>query len=259
MIFYKINKSTHKAHEMIDEKDYIELNKYLAGELSEVEHSAFAARIENEPELQKELTWQQETKAFLQRKEGAGQLKKTFSDVGNDFFKEEKPEAKVVNMGRRRWLGIVGAAAAAALLFFIFNPFASLDLYQQYSNPTAISLLDRGNVIKNAREAEMAFNAGDYKKAYAFLSAYLAENQSDLQALLAKGIAATEIGNYKEAEQILQDISNGKSLLKNEGTWYLALMYLKKGEVDKAKIELQKIPLGIRLHDNAKSLLNDLN
>jgi len=243
----------------MDEKDYIELNKYLAGELSEGEHNAFAERIKNEPELQKELAWQQETNAFLQRKKGAEGLKKTFSTIENDFFKEEKAEAKVVNMGRKRWLGIVGIAAAAALLFFIFNPFASPDLYQQYSNPTAISLLDRSDVIANAREAETAFNAGDYQKAYAFLSAYLSENQDDIQALLAKGIAATEIGNYKEAEQILTNISKGKTMLKGEGQWYLALMYLKKGELEKAKAELRKIPIGNKRHEEASSLINDLN
>ncbi|MGK0364817.1 MAG: hypothetical protein ACI85O_001877 [Saprospiraceae bacterium] len=242
----------------MDEKDYIDLNKYLAGGLSEVEHRAFSERIKNEPELQKELAWQQETNAFLQRKEGADKLKKTFSIVENDFFKDEKPEAKIVDIGRKKWLGIVGVAAAAALLFFIFNPFASPDLYQQYSNPAAISLLDRSEVISNAREAEIAFNAGDYKKAYAFLSAYLAKNQDDAQALLAKGIAATEIENYKEAEQIFQGISNGKTLLKQEGTWYLALMYLKKGEIENVKVELAKIPITNNRSKDATQLLEKL-
>jgi tetratricopeptide (TPR) repeat protein len=243
----------------MDEKDYIELNKYLAGELSEMEYNAFAERIKNEPELQKEVAWQQETSAFLQRKEGVENLKNTFSNIENDFFKEEKPKTKVVNMARRKWLGLVGVAAAAALLFFIFNPFNSPDLYRQYSNPTAISLVDKSDVINNAREAEMAFNAGDYKKAYAFLSSYLSKNREDMQAYLAKGIAATEIGNYKEAEQILQNISNGKTLLKQEGTWYLALMYLKKGEIEKAKLQLQKIPAANNRYEKAKSLLQDLN
>ncbi len=242
----------------MDEKDYIELNKYLAGELLEVEHNAFAERIKNEPELQKELAWQQETSAFLQRKEGAKNLKNIFSNIENDFFKEEKPEAKVVNMARRKWLGLIGVAAAAALLFFIFNPFSSPDLYRQYSNPTAISLVDKSDVINNAREAEAAFNAGDYKKAYAFLSSYLSENKEDMQASLAKGIAATEIGNYKEAEQILQNISNGKTLLKQEGTWYLALMYLKKGEAEKAKTQLLKIPADNNRYEEIKQLLKKL-
>jgi len=242
----------------MNEKDYIELNKYLAGELSEAEHNAFAVRIANEPDLQKELAWQQETNAFLQRKEEVNDLKKTFSSVGNDFFKEEKTEAKVVKMRSRKWLGLVGIAAAAALLFFIFNPFASPDLYQQYSNPTAISLLDRNEVIANAREAETAFNAGEYQKAYAFLSAFLSKNQDNIQALLAKGIAATEIENYKEAEQIFQDISSGKTLLKEEGTWYLALMYLRKGELENAKTELEKIPTTSKRYEEAKSLLKDL-
>lgn len=242
----------------MDEKDYIELNKYLAGELSKEEYDIFAERIKNEPELQKELAWQQETNAFLQRKEGAGNLKKTFSNVEKDFFKKEKPEVKVVNIARRKWLGLVGVAAAAALLFFVFNPFTSPDLYQQYSNPTAISLLDRSDAIANAREAETAFNAGDYKKAYAFLSAYLSDNQDDIQALLAKGIAATEIANYKEAEQILKSISNGKTLLKQEGTWYLALMYLKQGEIENAKVSLQKISTDNKRSNEAKQLLTKL-
>ncbi len=243
----------------MEEKDYIELNKYLAGELSELEHDAFAERIKNEPDLQKELVWQQETDAFLKRKKGVNNLKVTFSKIENDFFKEEKKEAKVVSINRKNWLGFVGIAAAAALLFFLFNPFASPDLYQQYSNPTAISLLDRSDVINNAKEAETAFNQGDYEKAYAFLSAYLVGNGDNLPALLAKGIAATEIGNYKEAEQILKSIDEGKTMLTGEGTWYLALMYLKKGEIEKAKIQLQKIPSANNRYEKAKSLLQDLN
>jgi len=241
----------------MEEKDYVELNKYIAGELSEAERSAFAERIKNEPELQNELEWQQETTAFLQRRKGGEELKKTFSNMENDFFNVEKTETKIVGMGRKRWLGIVGVAAAAALLFFIFNPFASPDLYQQYSKPTAISLLNKSDVVASAREAEMAFNTGDYKKAYAFLSAYLSENKDDLQAFLAKGIAAIEIGNYKEAEQILKSISEGKTSLKEEGTWYLALMYVKKGEIEKAKEELKKISTKNRIIE-AKQLFEKL-
>ena len=125
-------------------------------------------------------------------------------------------------------------AAAAVLLFFLFNPFAAPDLYREYANPAPLALADKSTAATAAVRAEMTFNQGDYAAAYSALKIYLSENEEDTQAKLALGIAALETDNYDEAADIFRQISNGQSMLRSEGTWYLALLYLKEEDFARA-------------------------
>lgn len=239
----------------MNEKDYIDLQKYRAGEMAEAERAVFAERLKNEPELQQEANWQAETDSFLQRKAGAAELQKTFAEAGKSYF----TEAKVVRKSRLRplvWAVVV--TAAAIILFLLFNPFAEADLYEKYHAPIALSLLDKSENTENARRAEAAFNAGNYAEAYELLGIYLSENLNATQAKLARGIAATQIEKYPEAEAILLEISRGKSTLREEGSWFLALLYLKIDEKEKAKNALEKIGQQSKRYAAAREILREI-
>ena len=244
----------------MNEKDYIDLQRYRAGELSEAERAAFAERLKNEPELQQEANWQAETEGFLRRKAEAVELQKTFAEAGKNYFTEDKKKTNSVRKSRLRlrpWLW-AAVAAAAIVLFLIFNPLAEGDLYEKYNTPLAISLLDKSNNTENAQAAEMSFNAGDYATAYDNLNIYRSTNPNDIQAKLALGIAAGQIGKQQEAEQILQEIADGESGLRNEGKWFLALFYLKNTEQNKAKVVLQGINEKSARFESAMKLLKEL-
>lgn len=238
------------------ENDYILIQQYIQGELSDTKRANFALRLKKEPELKAELEWQQKTSDFLQRQTARAHLKETFIEIEDDYFSENST-AKVVSIKRRKWIGIATIVAAAAVLLLIFNPFASPGLYEKYAQPSALSLAQKSDANAIALRAETAFNARKFSVAYEALSDYLNENPDDTLALLYQGMAATEINKYAEAEQIFIQIRDGQTALRESGRWYLALLYVRKGELEKAKIELQGISTDA--YPQAADLLQELN
>jgi tetratricopeptide (TPR) repeat protein len=248
------------------EKDnYILIEKYLNGELNEEEVNHFKSRLKEDATFSEEYTLQKSMNIFLEKDRNQPELESKLQSIGKDFFVEEKNEKedKIIpinrNKNRNRWLmGLIATAAIAAILV-MFNPFQSQDLYQQYAAHQPISLTEKSTGNNAATKAETAFNQKDYAVAFENLTIYFQENPQDPKVQLALGISALEIGKTEEAISIFEVIDWGNSALKNYGTWYLALSYLKKKDFEKAKIYLNQVPESEKvLFEKAQSLLKDL-
>lgn len=248
------------------EKDnYTLIEKYLNGELNETEKKDFQNRLASDPEFSEEYTLQKSMNIFLEKDRNQPALESKLASIGNDFFLEEKIEndEKVIpihrNKNRNRWLiGLIATAAVAAILVF-FNPFLEKDLYNQYASHSPISLTEKSTGSDLASKAETAFNEGEYTLAYKNLTTYLQENSDNQKAQLSLGISALEIGKTDEAISIFTKISNGSSTLKNYGTWYLGLAYVKQKDFEKAKVVLNQVSESeAMLYKKAKELLENL-
>lgn len=249
------------------EKDnYTLIEKYLNGELNEEEIKKFQTRLKEDSTFSEEYTLQKSMNIYLEKDRNQPTLESKLDSLGSDFFKEEKKEEKdkVIpisrNKNRTRWLiGLIATAAIAALLV-MFNPFQGEDLYQQYATHQPISLTEKSTGNDIATNAETAFNQKKYSLAYEKLTIYLQENPEDQKAQLSLGISALEIGKTEEAISIFKKINTGSSALKNYGTWYLALSYLKQNDFKNAKFFLNQIPNSEKvLFDKAQKLHEDLN
>ena len=248
------------------EKDnYTLIEKYLNGELNEEEIKNFQARLKGDAAFSEEYTLQKSMNIFLEKDRNQPLLESKLTSIGKDFFKEEKNEQedKVIpiarNKNRNRWLiGLIASAAVAALLV-MFNPFQPNDLYHQYASHQPISLTEKSTGSDLATKAETAFNQKNYALAYRNITIYLQENAEDQKAQLALGISALEFGKTEEAISIFEKINAGNSALKNYGTWYLALSYLKQKNFEKAKSFLNQVPDSEKtLFTKAQKLLKDL-
>lgn len=248
------------------EKDnYTLIEKYLNGELNEEEIKNFKTRLNEDAAFSEEYTLQKSMNIFLEKDRNQPSLKSKLETIGGDFFKEEKNEEKpkVIpisrNKNRNRWLVGLIATAAIAVLLVMFNPFQPQDLYQQYASHQSISLTEKSSGSDAGTNAEQAFNQKNYALAFENLTIYLQENPDDQKAQLALGISALESGKTEEAISIFTKINVGSSALKNYGTWYLALSYLKQKDFEKTKTFLNQIPSSEKkLFEKAQSLLKDL-
>lgn len=249
------------------EKDnYTIIEKYLNGELNEEEVNNFKKRLEEDAAFADEYNLQKSMNIFLEKKNNQPALEATLNTLGNDFFQEESNSRseKVIPINktksRNRWIiGLVASAAIAAILI-MFNPFQSSDLYQQYASHQSISLTEKSTDNKFATKAETAFNQQNYSLAYQNLTSYLQENPEDQKAKLAFGISALEIGKINEAQATFNEIKSGNSALKNYGTWYLALSYLKQKDFVATKNLLNQIPPSEKeLFNKSQTLINELN
>lgn len=247
----------------MEKNNYTLIEKYLNGELNEEEILSFKTRLTEDTDFAQEYNLQKSMNIFLEKDKNAPALKKQFAKLGSEFFQEKNNE-KVIPIdrkkGNRRSLyGMIGAIAAIALLLFIFNPFQSGNLYDQYAAHQPLALTEKSTNASIATEAETFFNQKKYDLAYKNITMYLQENSDDQKAQLVLGISALEIGKDEEARAIFQKIHEGNSALKNYGTWYLALAYLKNKDFDQTKNYLKQIPNSERsLYTKAEKLLGEM-
>lgn len=241
------------------------IDRYLGGELQGKELSDFERRMQTDAEFAGEVELYKRLKGSLSAKfkyvaeELA--LEKTLQNMGSEYFSEkEKPSARVVPLSRRRWLA-VASAAAAMIALLIWQPWQQ-SLYKQYAHHPIAELIEKGASAEvDLSEAEDAFNKKDYKTALPIFRQYLQEeeNKEDIEVLIFSGICQLELGEYEEAQSVFNLIYQGKSAYKSEGVWYLALLALKRDDINKSRQYLLLIPEDSDRFQEAQRLLSAIN
>ena len=249
----------------IMEKFYENIDDYLNGKLPEGEKKAFEKALAAQPELQVELDLYKKVEGslsthFSHEKENAA-LKDSLTSISGDYFSTENKEAKVIPMKRNRFMqGLIAAAAVALILVFAW-PYLFTPAPAQYADlvhhPKA-SFTEMGASEANLEAAEKAFNDGNFQAAIEPLQAYLLAHENSMEAWFYIGICKLETGEEDSAEMLFKQVTTIDSAYKIEARWYLALTYLKKGEIEKCKVELEKIPEGSEHFEAAQKALKTL-
>lgn len=184
----------------------------------------------------------------------------------SDGVEIKKRETALKTRGKVRRLPLVrifALAASVAILiiatwFLFFNTPTTSQLYAQYAQHETLSLgikSDGGTVI--ASQLETAFNQEKYAAALPLAETYL-KDSLDFEVLLAKAIAEIELEKFDAALSTLDEISQS-DVRVDKTDWYRALIFLKKGEVEKTKEQLKKIIEEKRFnYSEAEKLLREL-
>ncbi|MCB0839928.1 MAG: hypothetical protein KDD99_24830, partial [Bacteroidetes bacterium] len=61
------------------------------------------------------------------------------------------------------------------------------------------------------------------------------------RVLNAIGICQLELGQFGEAQASFTQLIESSEIFRDQGQWYLALVYLKQGELEKCKVELENL------------------
>lgn len=247
---------------MEDIYDIIE--KYVNGELSGKELEEFEKKLDSDSALASEVQLFREAKEsladqFIHQEEEAA-LKETLSQVSAPHFEENKTPKNVFSLRRRHWLAAAGAAAAI-LALVIFRPWQA-SLYDQYSQFPLAAFTEQGGANEaDLAQAQQAFNQEDYPEALNIFQSYLneEEHKDDPQIQLYKGLCHLALEEYSQAEAIFQSLQNGNSAYKNDGTWYLAMTFLKQKEWGKVRELLPQIPENSSRRKDAQRLLRKIS
>jgi len=213
-----------KVHQQIDSvlsENYYETNRFNKAE------------YENEKERLNPIFNKMNQKYFT---EGDSEEKK----ISDNKIKVEKKSDENTQENVpiiRRLFPLVALAAAAALLLFVFNPFASnlspSQLADQYFKPynTSSFMGEPGNTDtpKTPRE------------------------------LLAQGSQQYEGGKIEQAIQSFKQVAANSSLqYQNEANWNLAICYLKLNQPEKAKQLLMELQTVKKYSADTKVILKQL-
>jgi predicted Zn-dependent protease len=102
------------------------------------------------------------------------------------------------------------------------------------------------------------YKQGQYKAAAAVFSDLLHKDSNSISIRFFGGITQLELGDYKKAISLLNEVVTENGEYKEATQWYLGLAYLKVGETQKAKYYLKLAETEECYKDQAQALLNRL-
>ena len=163
------------------------------------------------------------------------------------------------------WQPIAIAACILLLVGVWFTMQPSLPandrLYAEYFEPfdSPGSGLTRGsdNEMTLKAQAYEAYDAGDYAQAAGLFEKALLEKDDPIMHLCL-GNAYLKTGNAEKAGAAFQHILDKHGDLVTQATWYLALTYLKEGNLERTKASLWEISQSSTYGEKARKLLKEL-
>ena len=239
------------------EEKYIVFDQYLRGELSDEAQLDFEKQLSENHELASEFETFKEVQIQLETKFDFAVDRDAFEEnlkvISKEHFKADK--SKVISLKSLTYL--VAASVVILLGLFLFNPSSkpSFEEYNQYENAY---LTERGEGIDNLKQAEIAFNAKNYKIAIPLFEAILKENKTaEIQYFY--GVSLLENNQMKQAEAVFNEIKSGNSIYKDKAIWSLALAKLKQKDYKASKEILLTIPADYENYDKVQELLDKLD
>jgi TolA-binding protein len=131
---------------------------------------------------------------------------------------------------------IVGVILLLKVLLPSGNP---NKLYAEYFEPvSAISPVTRSADAAETNSYESAIESYKNKNYQAAATGFSDAIQKDTLNMAARfllGISRMELGNYDQAENILENVVSNQSEFAKESRWYLGLAYIKTGNLEKAR------------------------
>ncbi|MDX1666642.1 MAG: hypothetical protein R3350_05420 [Saprospiraceae bacterium] len=188
-------KSSHENLEKI--------KKYVRGELSGEEHTAFEAQLAEDPQLREEVEW---TRRIIQGTESF-ERKRLLSLI-------EEVDGKPVKRGRLRWLARSyrrAATVAAAAIILLLIGFFSLQWFGEqsdpllefqqmaYVEPNFYGSSTRGSSANLLNEALQAYRSDNYTQALSLLDRYDPQDSMYLLAQFYRGHIHYQLEQYEAA------------------------------------------------------------
>jgi hypothetical protein len=241
----------------MNEELYITFENYFNNELSQEEKLEFELQLQNDADIKEKFEIYKEINGYLETKFSSETIdfKKNLESISNQNFSENKKEVKVISF--KPWYYAVAASVAILFgtWFFMQN---AVPNYSDYATHETAIFTERGEVIKNLKIAEKAFNNKNYKEAIVNFEIVLKDYKRP-EIEYYYGISLLEENRYTDAEKVFTQIKSGKSVYKDKATWQLALSSLKQKKYEDCKKYINQIPADAEDYKTAQKLLKKLD
>ncbi|WP_025666866.1 tetratricopeptide repeat protein [Aquimarina megaterium] len=232
------------------------ISKYIQGTLTVEEQQEFDTLLNTDQNFRDEVLFHTNLKKVVEHKDD-NDFRHLLSDLES-------------NVKKKKTLKWWYAAAAILVLLgttYFWNtkkPVSNDELFATYFKPyrNILQPVVRSGEHKNM--ISVAFNAyenGNFKKALDAFDIVL-ETEANDTLQFYKANALLKLNKAKKAIIILENRNEIKNSFSEKNHWYLAMAYLKVGQLDKAKEQLElliKIPDSEYKRTEAKELLKKLN
>ncbi len=164
-------------------------------------------------------------------------VKTELDKIHHEVYTEKSPKTRKLP----QWIWAVAASITLILVGWISFQFLFVDsnekLFTAYyeTDPGLITAMSGTDSYEFDR-GMVDFKEGKYEEALALWQPLLEENPTGDTLLYFVAMANLELENYSESQESLELIIKGNpSEFKQDAEWYLALLYLRNGQTEKAK------------------------
>lgn len=233
---------------------------YLENDLSESERESFEKRLNEDPLFSEAFDEFKNIYSILENQLSPhrASVLDTINQANANYKAEapaDLPEKKVIVF--KPWKYGIAATILLAVGLFLFNNFNNPN-YSDYATHETISLTLRSDTNETTKKAEIAFNAENYEEAINHFNKLLKTSPENLQLQYYKAVALVETSKYKEAENMLQTISERNSVYASKAKWLNALSLLKQKRYNEVEEILNTIPSNAPEYKKAQKLISDL-
>ncbi|HAS59653.1 MAG TPA: hypothetical protein DEQ87_03445 [Algoriphagus sp.] len=223
----------------ITPSEYELIEAWLDGKLTKEQSLAFQHSENEDPEwslkIQEVKILKNDLEAYLFKVE----LEKIHEEIVN-----QKP-TKSASLSR--WI----LAIAASLILILVSWWGIQSVFQSpneklfaayyQTDPGLITAMSGSDSYEFDR-GMVDYKEGKYKEALARWNLLLEEEFADDTLIYFVAMANLELGNYDLSQKLLKQVADeNASEFKEDASWYLALIYLKNGELDPAKLMLSNL------------------
>ncbi|MGY6522187.1 MAG: tetratricopeptide repeat protein [Mongoliitalea sp.] len=229
----------NKQHH-ISQEQFEQIENYILGKLTEQEKESFEIALQTDPSLQDKV---QEVKGLMEALEEAG-LRASMEEFHQVFDTELALDKPVKRLNP--WFGVAAAVITLLILagVWVLIPTSTIyeDLFESYyvEDPGLITAMSSESDYEFDR-AMVDYKSGNFKDAVTRWQQILElkpENDTLNYFLGAAHLALNETGTALDYFEKVSQLPQGR--FTNDTFWYLALVYLKQGKVEAAKMSLEK-------------------
>ncbi|WP_299336035.1 hypothetical protein [uncultured Psychroserpens sp.] len=263
------------------EKDYILIDNYLKGTLSETEMELVLERLKVDADFSKQFKLEAELFETLNDEEWSFVSEKSpeveeyklllneggMQDLKHTIDKVSKQKDNTTRKLNKSFFYYLAAASIVVFLGFqlFFNQSVSgKALYNDYVSlselPSFATRSNANEIEKQLVNAQILFEKKNYKESLAIFESVLGTESSNISLYLYTGLAQVELNQFKKAEITYDNLINNPSIDGSMGYWYKALLYLKQDRLDDSKVVLNTV-VSKKLYNykKAEELLSQLN
>ncbi len=253
---------------MNEQETYEWIEKYLKGRLTDPERTAFEKRLENDKEFATEVALHRDLQETLS-KETPSAFETAATDAAQVYFNEKsttaEPLAPKKNKRNRTRYFVAASMVVLAAMAGLWLKKSPRDYSEQYAR--AHQIYPAVQMVRGAHHNEdplakgmEAYEKGDYSKAQRLFAKVPPSNEKYITSVFYRALSNHEMDRLGLAELgFLQVIARENSLYRPAAQWYLALSYLKAGNITETRRLCTALSEGSGVYqDDAQQLLKML-
>lgn len=240
----------------MNEDRYQLFDQYLNNELSLEEKNNFEQQLITDKEIENSFEIFKELNGFMSNKFENEEQLKSFKENLKNVSSQSKLDKKQKMFSIKPIYYTVAACFALIIGLIVFNN-SGVPVYQDFRQLEQAQFIERGDVIKDLKLAQDAFNSKKYNEAVPIFEKILKiYPRPEIEYFY--GISLLETDKYYESEMVFNKLIIGKSTYKTKAIWNLALLKLKQKDFISCKNILMTIPKDYEDFNQVEKLLESL-